>query len=299
MKKKILVTCSVIVCVLIVGIFVFAGMGISFHTGRYLASDNGSHMIIMDNSPIVMSDRKNENMFKNLTDGDKILIFHDSIQESYPGGTLVYAYLKLSDGDINNISETVLRQLAEIGWTSAPARHDMDQESESFSLYGKYPVIYSPDLFDITTVSSNSTFDTDKIKLAADNADFMNDEDNYHFSVFSFDSYESFNKFLTDFDKDFDNGYSNADDFRKKLQDLNEEYFKDNSVIIISYYTGAGNVSYNVESVYFDGEICRLNIAKHTSGQGGPSVITSYIKAVGVEKGFLGECNSFDAVLID
>lgn len=116
MKKKILVTCAVIVCILIVGIFVFAGMGISFHTGRYLASDNGSHMIIMDNSPIVMSDRENENMFKNLTDGDKILIFHDGIQETYPGKTLVYAYLKLGDGEKTDIPENVLLSLNELGW---------------------------------------------------------------------------------------------------------------------------------------------------------------------------------------
>lgn len=116
MKKKILVIVSVIVCIIIVGIFVFAGMGISSHTGLYLHSDNGSHLIIMDNSPIVMSDRENENMFKNLTDGDRILIFHDGIQESYPGRTFVYAYIKLGDGELSDIPEKVLLSLNELGW---------------------------------------------------------------------------------------------------------------------------------------------------------------------------------------
>ena len=89
-----------------------------------------------------------------------------------------------------------------------------------------------------------------------------------------------------------------ACDLKEECIDSAKEYFKENSVILVPYYTGSGNVSYDVESVYSDGEICRLNIAKHTSGQGGTSVITSYLKAVGIEKNFLDDCSSFDAVLV-
>lgn len=116
MKKKILVAFSVLLCIIIIAFFVFAGMGLSSHTGLYLKADNGSHLVIMDNSPIVMSDRSDDDMFKNLTDGDRILVFHDGVNESYPGGTLVYAYLKLGDGELSDISENVLLSLNELGW---------------------------------------------------------------------------------------------------------------------------------------------------------------------------------------
>ncbi len=302
MKKKILVALGVIVCIIAIGVFVLAGKGFSPSVGLFLRTDNGN-MIILDNSPIVMSTKTgNDDMFEKYESGDKLLVIHDGIQETYPGGTGVYFSIKLADGHISDISETVLRQLYELGWTSAPVIHDTEQESESVSLYEEYPVngnIYSSDLFDVITVRSRSIFDTEKIKLAADNSDFMNDEDNYHFSVFAFDTYESFSEFLDNFDKDFNSGHSHSDDFREGLKDLNEDYFKDNAVILVSYYTGSGNVSYNVENVYFDGNVFRLNIVKHTSGNVGTCDITYYFKAVGVEKTFLGDCSSFDAVLVE
>ena len=283
MKKKILVALCVIVCIIAIGVFILAGKSISPSVGQYLRTDN-SDMIILDNSPIVMSTR-GDNVFEKYESGDKILIFHDGIQESYPGSTRVYFSLKLADGHISDISETVLRQLCELGWVSA----------ENLLVSTN---TYHSSFFDIITASTGSIFDTDKIKLAADNSAVMNENEPYHFSVFAFHTYESFRDFLDNFDKNFDSGHSDADDFREKFKDLNEEYFKENSVILVPYYTGSGNVSYDVESVYFDGEICRLNIAKHTSGQGGTSVITSYLKAVGIEKNFLDDCSSFDAVLV-
>lgn len=285
MKKKILVALSIIICIVAIGVFVMAGRGMSSSVGLYLRTDNGN-MIILDKSPIVMSTRNGNDMFEKYENGDKILVFHDGINESYPGSTGVYFSVKLADGDISHISESVLRELHELGWISAEKL-----------LVGTNT--YHPTFFDIVTASTGSTFDTDKIKLAADNAELMNDEDTYHFSVFAFHTYENFRDFLDNFDKNFDSGHSDADDYREKFKDLNEEYFKENSVILVPYYMGSGNVSFDVESVYSDGEIFRLNIAKHSEGQGGTSVITSCLCAVGVEKTFLGDCNSFDAVLVE
>ena len=162
MKKKILVVLCVIVCIIAIGVFILAGKGISPSVGQYLRTDNAD-MLILDNSPIVMSVCSgNDDMFANYESGDKILVLHDGINESYPGGTGVYFSIKLADGHMSNISETVLRQLYELGWTSAPVRHDNEQESE--------PAIYSPDLFDIAYVSSYSMFNDEKIKNECINA---------------------------------------------------------------------------------------------------------------------------------
>lgn len=97
-------------------ILIFASRGMTGHSGLFLKADNGSNIIIVDNSPIVMSDREDEEMFENLTDGDTIFIIHDGIMESYPARTRVYACLKLSDGEKEDVADSVISSLAELGW---------------------------------------------------------------------------------------------------------------------------------------------------------------------------------------
>ena len=62
--------------------------------GRYLEAKNGVSMIILDNSPVRMSNRTNQDLFGKLETGNTILILHDGIAESYPGKTVVYAVFK-------------------------------------------------------------------------------------------------------------------------------------------------------------------------------------------------------------
>lgn len=116
MKKKILVAVSVVICIIVIGVFVLAGRGFSPSTGLFLETENGN-MIILDNSPIVMSTRSgNDDMFADYNSGDKIFVIHDGIQESYPGGTGVYFSIKLADGYESDIPENVISQLIELGW---------------------------------------------------------------------------------------------------------------------------------------------------------------------------------------
>ena len=102
-------------------LLICAGMvshSVDFSVSRCLVADNGSYMFIDGNSPIVMSNRKDkEGMFASLKTGDKILLLHDSIAESYPGRTGAYWCMKLEDGTQADIPEQVMKELAELGWT--------------------------------------------------------------------------------------------------------------------------------------------------------------------------------------
>ena len=91
---------------------------LDFSVGRCLVADNGSYMFIDGNSPIVMSNRNDkEGMFSGLETGDKILLLHDGIAESYPGRTGAYWCMKLEDGTQADIPGQVMEELAELGWT--------------------------------------------------------------------------------------------------------------------------------------------------------------------------------------
>ena len=91
MKKKILIPIIILAVILILAGCVFGYLvsnSMSFSTGRCMVTTNGSIMILLDNSPIKMSNcSNNEDLFEGLKTGDLIKILHDGIEESYPGGT--------------------------------------------------------------------------------------------------------------------------------------------------------------------------------------------------------------------
>ncbi len=89
-------------------------MGIS--VGRYLRA-GGNPVLILHNSPIRMSARAGaDGLFDSFSDGDKILVLHDGIAESYPGQTGVYAVIKLQEGTIGDVSYDVRADLNRLGW---------------------------------------------------------------------------------------------------------------------------------------------------------------------------------------
>ena len=134
MKKKILVVFATIlsillllfaICFVVFGIASFKGYGVM--EGKVLVTNTGYMIIDNDNSPIEMSNQsKNEKMFEGLTNGDKILIVHDGIQESFPAGTGVYYCKKLYDGEYKDLPEQVIVSLIELGFIETPPATQTD-----------------------------------------------------------------------------------------------------------------------------------------------------------------------------
>lgn len=122
MKNRIIVPIVIFVAICLFIAFslaVICHRGIGISEGLYLRSDSGSDMIIMRNDPIVMQSRGYDISYEKLNSGDKILILHDGVQESYPGGTGVYACIKLKNGQFSDIPEGVIDSLTELGWMYA------------------------------------------------------------------------------------------------------------------------------------------------------------------------------------
>lgn len=115
--KKVVVVFVVLFLLIVGGLVFITSKGFGISIGRCLVTRNNQYMLVLDNSPIVMSRQSNNtNFFKGLDTGDEIIVVHDGIAESYPGQTGVYFIVKLSDGDIGDISENVLIELTELGW---------------------------------------------------------------------------------------------------------------------------------------------------------------------------------------
>lgn len=121
-KKKCMIPLFVIGGLLLISAGLFWYMvshSMAFSVGRCLVADNGSYMFIDGNSPIVMSNRKDEDeMFAGLKTGDKILLLHSGIETSYPGRTGAYWCMKLANGSQADIPEQVMEELTKLGWVS-------------------------------------------------------------------------------------------------------------------------------------------------------------------------------------
>lgn len=90
---------------------------LSFSTGMCMVSQNGSYLILLDDSPIVMRNcTGDDTLFDGLHSGDTIRILHDGIQESYPGGTGVYYCRVTENGTIADLPEDILESLSSMGW---------------------------------------------------------------------------------------------------------------------------------------------------------------------------------------
>jgi len=119
MKKVLKITLGIvagIIILLVVSIYILLNKGYGLSEGRYLEAENGTAMLIRGNSPIVLSSQHNGDMFYNLDIGDKILVIHTGIAESYPAQTRAIAVFKISDGTIADIPQKVIKELVKLGW---------------------------------------------------------------------------------------------------------------------------------------------------------------------------------------
>ena len=119
MRRTLRFIVPALILVLIIGLLAcfMAGKGIS--TGVCLVTDRGDCIIVLDDSPVVMGNQTGgEDAFDGLETGDRLWILHDGIQESYPGQTGVYLFLRRGEGGMTDIPIPVLDSLRELGWIS-------------------------------------------------------------------------------------------------------------------------------------------------------------------------------------
>ena len=119
MKKSLKIILGIIggiIILFVMSVYILLNKGYGMSVGRYLEVKDGNPMLIRENSPISMHNRTNRDLVNNLDIGDKILVIHTGIAESYPGQTGVYAIFKISDGTTEDIPQKVVNELIKLGW---------------------------------------------------------------------------------------------------------------------------------------------------------------------------------------
>ncbi len=221
MKKKIIISISIIAAVFILGIgagaLMLSGNGVSVSTGRALISENGTCFLIKQNSPIRLSDYSgSENRIPDLENGDKIFVIHSGINESYPASTGVYFCKKTADGKIEDIPEEVISSLKNLGWLS-----------EAFAEDDPVNIAFKEKYIRTGTPAYPLDEEIDFPLLTAVN------------TVEEFKTYTENNK----------ENYALGDNFFKETEEYTEEFFRDHTLFICFIEEGSGSYSHDVREV--------------------------------------------------
>ena len=105
-RKWILPLCIVVGVIVfcVVAVFAFGAIlsaqGFGISTGRLYFADNGTYLIDSDDMAMRVSDCTNDaDLFKGYQNGDKVILFHNGVEESYPAQTGGYYIIHTSKGD--------------------------------------------------------------------------------------------------------------------------------------------------------------------------------------------------------
>lgn len=117
---------KIIIPVAVVAVIAAAGLifmnGKTFSKGLYLSTDSGRCFWINGSTPVVLGE-KNDNKFKNLSDGDEILVFHENyFLEIFPEQTKIYFCIKLKDGDIKDVPQSAVDSLTDLNYFEADSQ---------------------------------------------------------------------------------------------------------------------------------------------------------------------------------
>ena len=110
-KRKWILPVSIVggvIVLCIVAVFAFGAIlsaqGYGISTGRLYFADNGTYLIESDDMAMRVSDcSKDAELFKGYQNGDKVILFHDGVNETYPAQTGGYYIIRTSKSTRGNI----------------------------------------------------------------------------------------------------------------------------------------------------------------------------------------------------
>jgi len=120
MKKRIILTVLIVFSAVIVAlmsalaVIIIKDQGLS--SGRIFIVDDGSYLLVNDSLTKMFDLSRDKDIFKNLTNGDFVIIGHTATAQSYPAQTGVYWCVKIKNGDRTDVPDNFIEDLYTMGW---------------------------------------------------------------------------------------------------------------------------------------------------------------------------------------
>lgn len=215
------------------------GRGVS--VGRYIESKKGTPMVVVGDSPIRMNDlSEGGELFARLEEGDLILVTHTAVAEVYPAETGVYFCLRLGGGSIEDISETALIGLDELGWID----HTPDPERDPFAEAAEVA-------FEAQYIRTNGYHEDVEYPYAV-----------IITSAAQLDRYYDQNKHQYDLERRDNVAGDSTIGFLDAADKYDEAFFKDKKLVMIIIEEGSGSVRHRVTRVGNEGGSLYVSIER-------------------------------------
>lgn len=211
----------------VVAVFAFGailsaqGYGISI--GRLYFADNGTYLIDSDDMAMRVSDCSDDaELFKGYQNGDKVILFHDGVNETYPAQTGGYYIIRTSKGDGTYKPADEILGIQELG-------------SDGYLL-----------------AAQKVDFDVQYIRTGAQNYEGPFPAVAVIHSTDELTAYYEANKEQFYLERREDPGSDSTIGFLDACDKYDAAFFEDNALVFVVLEEGSGSTRHNIESVKVD-----------------------------------------------
>lgn len=125
MKKTLWIVLAIVAALILAaaaGLYLYGREDTGGTVGTALVCPDGTMILIIDgNFPVTASNLSGkDDLWEDVSTGDKIRITHDGIRETYPGQTGVYTCTVLEQGSEADIPNSMIADLTAYGWLGSP-----------------------------------------------------------------------------------------------------------------------------------------------------------------------------------
>ena len=194
--------------------------------------------------------------------------------------------------EIANNQETYAEQLLNKCWTSAGAYI----ENRNAGTYN--PPSPVNQIFDNCLSWAGWTGDA-SLFLGALNSDQLQTNHTQHLPIYVFKSKAELDSFITRMDEhlSLDEARDEVPAFTETAAKYDEEFFKDNSLILVYVTSGSWNTRYSATGFYCDGTSFVLHVEDTTKTDFGDAAMGGWFVSVVVDNKLIDSCSQFDAYL--
>ena len=194
--------------------------------------------------------------------------------------------------DVANNQETYAEQLLNKCWTSAGAYI----ENRNAGTYN--PPSPVNQIFDNCLSWAGWTGDA-SLFLGALNSDQLQTNHTQHLPIYVFKSKAELDSFITRMDEhlSLDEARDEVPAFTETAAKYDEEFFKDNSLILVYVTSGSWNTRYSATGFYCDGTSFVLHVEDTTKTDFGDTAMGGWFVSVVVDNKLIDSCSQFDAYL--
>lgn len=253
--------------------------------GLCLMTTDGTCLLVCDNSPIVLSNHTGRSdAFADLQTGDRLLVLHDGVEESYPARTGAYAVFRQSRGTAADIPQEVIDQLAELGWNIEGAEPSVrvltDREftaAVSWANYAEDSALYATSL----------------------NRDQMYQSSIRHLPVWQVNNTtelagwkETFGGILT-----LNHGYDEVPSFSAVTAEMDESFFRQQRALLVYVPSNSCSYRYMINSIALYGQQLCVHVQQANDPEAVDSAMAGWLMTVTIPKEMLEGITVFDADL--